>query len=83
MNGSLKLIHFFQAENVEDSIDQTWIVNGQSDEQKLLLSQHPKTNAVFVEGPHIIWLRDTNVTYYVLRGDPIPEKLPQIDNDGE
>lgn len=74
-------ISVLQTEDVEDSIDKTWIVNGQSNEQKILLSQHPKTKAVYVEGPYIVWLRDTNVTYFVLRGDPIVENLSEIDGD--
>lgn len=74
-------ISVLQTEDVEDSIDKTWIVSGQSDEQKSLLSKHPKTKPIFVEGPYIVWLRTVTVTYFVLRGDPIPQKPPEIDPD--
>lgn len=74
-------ISVLQTEDVEDSLDKTWIVSGQSDEQRSLLSNHPKTKPVFVEGPYIVWLRNVTVTYFVLRGDLIPQKLPEIDPD--
>lgn len=65
-------ISIYQTGDVESAIDDTWIVSGQSVVQCELLSKHSKDNAVYIEGPYLIWLRNKSIGYFVLRGDPPP-----------
>lgn len=66
-------ISIYSTDDVESSIDKTWIVSGQSPVQKELLGRHKKESAVYIEGPFLIWLRHRSVSYFVLRGDPPPD----------
>uniref|UniRef100_A0A8U7NZ84 Evolutionarily conserved signaling intermediate in Toll pathway, mitochondrial n=1 Tax=Corvus moneduloides TaxID=1196302 RepID=A0A8U7NZ84_CORMO len=50
-------------------------VSSQSPEQRELLAQHDPSQPVFVEGPFPLWLRGTLLSYFVLRGDPLPPHL--------
>jgi len=52
------------------AVDKTWIVSGQSQEQRDMIKQLPKDKAIYVEGGFRVWLRDTQVTYFILRGEP-------------
>lgn len=47
----------------------------QSPDQQELLARHGPARPVFVEGPFPLWLRSTRLSYYVLRGDPLPPHL--------
>ena len=58
------------AELSEIAVDKTWIVSGQSQEQKDMIKLLPKDKALYVEGGYRVWLRDTQVTYFILRGEP-------------
>ena len=62
-------ISIYQTNDVESSIDDTWIVSGQSIQQKELLDNHKKEAAVYIEGPFLIWLRNKSIGYFILRGD--------------
>uniref|UniRef100_UPI00358DE739 evolutionarily conserved signaling intermediate in Toll pathway, mitochondrial n=1 Tax=Myxine glutinosa TaxID=7769 RepID=UPI00358DE739 len=48
------------------------IVGIQSPDQQEELSKHDVNKPLYVDGPERVWLRDTAVSYYVLRGDVIP-----------
>lgn len=63
-------IQVYQTSDVENSIDDTWIVSGQSPSQKELLRKHDTKYAVYIEGPTLIWLRNKSISYFILRGDP-------------
>lgn len=82
-------IQFFDTQEVEDSIDKTWIISGMSDEQSTLLREHKKPNPIYIEGPSIIWMRNKSVHYFTLRSDPDLEKMERYkkkrieDTDGE
>ncbi|RMB93801.1 hypothetical protein DUI87_29793 [Hirundo rustica rustica] len=60
---------------------QPYIVSSQSPDQRELLAQHDPSRPVFVEGPFPLWLRGTLLSYFVLRGDPLPQHLrdPPLD----
>lgn len=62
-------VKVYETSQVESAIDETWIVSGQSPEQKQLLSEHKKQNALYIEGPHLLWLRQLPISYFVLKGD--------------
>lgn len=74
-----------QTADVECSIDKTWIVSGQSPEQKKLLRNHPRDSSLQIEGPHLIWLRDRTINYFTLVGDAVPDHMfeEDIDVDGK
>ncbi|XP_074882905.1 evolutionarily conserved signaling intermediate in Toll pathway, mitochondrial isoform X1 [Buteo buteo] len=55
----------------------------QSPDQQELLAQHGPARPVFVEGPFPLWLRSTRLSYYVLRGDPLPPHLREDPPDPE
>lgn len=79
------VVDVFDSSKVDDSIDETWIVSGQSPEQKKLLRRHPPMNAIRIEGPHSIWLRNRSLDYFILMGEAEPnENFEQrSDPDGE
>lgn len=72
-------INVYQTSDVVSSIDDTWIVSGQSPAQKNLLGVHKKESAVYIEGPFTIWLRNRSISYFILRGDA-PEE-PEVDEE--
>lgn len=68
-------VEMLDTQDVEDSIDKTWIISGMSDEQSQLLMEHKKPNPIYIEGPSLIWLRNKSVHYFTLRADPDLDKL--------
>lgn len=77
-------ITVFDSEDIEDSIDKTWIVSAISPVQSELLLKHDKNTAIFVEGPFVIYVATKSVDYFTLRADPIPNrKFPDYDPDGK
>jgi evolutionarily conserved signaling intermediate in Toll pathway len=73
-------ISVYGTKEVESSIDDTWIVSGQSQMQKELLAKHKKDAAVYIEGPSLIWLRNKSISYFVLRGDA-PKVVEEADDE--
>lgn len=71
--------------DVEDSLDKTWIVSGQSPEQRKLLREHPADSSLHIQGPFVIWLRNQTITYFTLVGDAVPDEMfeEDIDEDGK
>ena len=51
----------------EIAIDKTWIVSGISEEQQEMIKALPKDKPLYVEGGFRVWLRETQVTYFILR----------------
>eukprot|EP00095_Tigriopus_kingsejongensis_P005981 maker-scaffold48_size466083-snap-gene-3.21 protein:Tk05981 transcript:maker-scaffold48_size466083-snap-gene-3.21-mRNA-1 annotation:"evolutionarily conserved signaling intermediate in toll mitochondrial" len=70
------VLSIYDAEDLEESIDKTWIVSGQSPLQAGMIKSLPKNKALYVEGAFRVWLRKTQVNYFILRGDPIPRPPP-------
>ncbi|XP_053907821.1 evolutionarily conserved signaling intermediate in Toll pathway, mitochondrial [Cuculus canorus] len=62
---------------------QPYIIGAQSPDQQELLARHGPNRPVFVEGPFPLWLRGTRLSYYVLRGDPLPPHLREEPLDPE
>lgn len=59
----------FETKDVEDAIDNTWIVSAMSDAQEQLLQTQSPNNPIFVEGPYTVWVADQCIDYFVLRGE--------------
>jgi len=73
-------INVIKTEEIEDSLDKTWIVSGQSPDQQHLISKLPEGTALYVEGGFRVWLRDSQVTYFILRG-PAAAPPPPVEGD--
>lgn len=67
-------IHIYDTEIVEDSLDKTWIVSGQSPEQQKLLNERALETSLRVEGPFTIWLRNRTINYFTLIGEAEPDE---------
>ncbi|XP_055324733.1 evolutionarily conserved signaling intermediate in Toll pathway, mitochondrial [Sitodiplosis mosellana] len=76
-------VEVFDTEKVEDSLDKTWIVSGQSPEQKKLLNNHAIESPLKVEGPFDIRLRNRSIKYFTLIGEAEPDEnfAPKEDSD--
>uniref|UniRef100_A0A182J825 Evolutionarily conserved signaling intermediate in Toll pathway, mitochondrial n=1 Tax=Anopheles atroparvus TaxID=41427 RepID=A0A182J825_ANOAO len=74
-------IDVFDTQKVENALDHTWVVSGQSVEQMELLEAHEKQEPVYIEGPFVIWLRNRSINYYVLKSAPKP--LSPIEKPGD
>ncbi|XP_055942046.1 evolutionarily conserved signaling intermediate in Toll pathway, mitochondrial-like [Argiope bruennichi] len=74
-------IEDFNAENLEDSVDKTWIVSAQAPAQQKLIEEHPEEKALYVEGPTLVWLRKISMSYYVLCADPKIYPVVEEDED--
>ncbi|XP_063865697.1 evolutionarily conserved signaling intermediate in Toll pathway, mitochondrial-like [Scylla paramamosain] len=69
-------ITIYQTSEVEDALEDTWIVSGQSTVQQELLEKHPPGESIKVEGPFRIHLRNKSVGYFVLRAEAKPKPPP-------
>ena len=49
--------------------DHTFIAYAQSPVQKELINEHCVDDTLFVEGGYPIWIREKQLTYFVLRAD--------------
>lgn len=78
------VVDAYDTSKVENANDKTWVVSGQSPDQKKLLRRHPVGNAIRIEGPHTIWLRSRTINYFILMGDAEPDENFQqrTDPDG-
>lgn len=74
-------IKVYQAEDLPDSLDKTWIICAQSPKQKELIAEHSEKKPIFVEGPFRIWLREAQVHYFIVRSDPCIKSVPEVDED--
>lgn len=70
---------FVQTGKLDDSLDKTWIVSAQSPSQKELIEEMKPDRPLYVEGSFRVWLRDTSISYFVLRAD----NPAQYDDDDE
>lgn len=67
--------------DVQDSVDKTWVVSGQSREQKQLIEEHPVEEPLRIEGPFSIYLRSSAISYFILRAEPKAIRVLEIDTD--
>lgn len=77
-------VSVYNSKDIEDSVDDTWIVNGQSPTQMELLKEHDKSKPIYVQGVYRIWLKDMSVNYFVLKSEPTTLKRIELpDEDGK
>nr|BAI40012.1 evolutionarily conserved signaling intermediate in Toll pathways [Penaeus japonicus] len=78
---STSKITTYDTKDVEDAVDDTWIISGQSVIQQELLEKLPHGDPIKVEGPFRIFLRDKSVGYFILRAEARPPPVPQKKED--
>jgi hypothetical protein len=83
-------IHVSLTCELPDDQEDTWIVWGQSEEQRVLLDKLDTKTPLYVEGPFFLWLRTKTVEYFILKTDKLPDydlkvqKIKDFDeNDGK
>ncbi|KMQ97209.1 evolutionarily conserved signaling intermediate in toll mitochondrial [Lasius niger] len=59
----------FETKDIQDSIEDTWIVSAMSSLQERLLQTQSPSSPIFVEGPFTVWIADQCIDYFVLRGE--------------
>jgi len=75
-------LQVIDTEELPDSNDKTWVVSGQSFNQRELLENLKSGTALYVEGAFRVWLKENQVSYFILRGPPVPAlPPPTVDND--
>ncbi|KAI5651906.1 evolutionarily conserved signaling intermediate in toll pathway domain-containing protein [Phthorimaea operculella] len=72
-------VDVWQTEDIEASLDKTWVVSAQSQAQRELLAEQPPNEPLVVRGPFTVYLKDQIVTYFLLLGKTRPE--PKDDSD--
>lgn len=63
--------------DIEESLDKTWIISGQSLEQREMIARLPQSEALYVEGAFRVWVGQAQVNYFILRGTPVPRPAPR------
>ncbi|CAG9093741.1 unnamed protein product [Plutella xylostella] len=61
-------VRVWQTEEIEASLDKTWVVSAQSPSQRTLLAGQPPDEPLVVKGPYNVYLKDQVVTYFLLLG---------------
>ncbi|KAF9424096.1 hypothetical protein HW555_000805 [Spodoptera exigua] len=74
-------VEVWQTEEIEASLDKTWVVSAQSETQKILLADQPTDDPLVVKGPFNIYLREQVVNYFLLIGKIRPEIKDNTDPD--
>ena len=64
-------IVIYDSNDISESIDKTWIVSGQSPDQKEMITKLPKDKALYVEGGFRVWLREAQVSLIKLQNPRI------------
>lgn len=70
-----------ETKEIKDSVDQTWVVSGQSPDQRQLVVDQPIDKPLRIEGPFSTYLRNSAISYFVLRAEPVPIRILEIDSD--
>lgn len=73
----------YETKDVEDSIEDTWIVSAMSSLQEELLQTQSPNSPIFVEGPYLVWVADQCIDYFMLRGNTKKEEDTYEDPDGK
>jgi signaling intermediate in Toll pathway protein len=70
--------------DIENAVENTWIISAMSISQKELLAKHPLNSPIFVEGPYLVWVANQCIDYFLLRADATTQKKrPYEDIDGK
>lgn len=72
-------VEIYQTRDLEDAVDHTWIVSGQSPDQQKLIARHSAKEPLYVDGAFRVWLRNTSIAYFVLRSDTSTPLRPPSD----
>lgn len=73
----------FETKDVEDAIEDTWVVSAMSSLQEELLRMQPHNVPIFVEGPYTVWVADQCIDYFILKGEAKERENVYEDPDGK
>ncbi|VVC33258.1 Hypothetical protein CINCED_3A018933 [Cinara cedri] len=76
-------VKVYKTKDLEESIEDTWIVSGQSPEQKKLIAKHSDTVPIYIEGGFRIWLRKQSIVYFILRTEPSKEENDEKEDEDD
>ncbi|XP_076648474.1 evolutionarily conserved signaling intermediate in Toll pathway, mitochondrial [Halictus rubicundus] len=65
----------YKTKDIPDAVDDTWILSTMSRSQRELLAVQPVDQPLYIEGPFTIWVGDSHLDYFVLKGDPIKREI--------
>ncbi|XP_031849443.1 evolutionarily conserved signaling intermediate in Toll pathway, mitochondrial [Nomia melanderi] len=71
----LSKITEYKTTDVPGATEDTWILSTMSRTQEELLAVQPTDQSLFVEGPFNIWIGNSYLHYFVLKGDPIKREI--------
>ncbi|KAL0118305.1 hypothetical protein PUN28_009151 [Cardiocondyla obscurior] len=71
----------FDTKDVEEAIEDTWIVSAMSRLQEELLQRQPVDTPIYVEGPYTVWVADQCIDYFILKGTAREIKKVEINID--
>lgn len=71
----------YRTKDIPDAVDDTWIISTMSRSQQELLAVQPTDKSLTVEGPFMIWIGQSCMDYFVLKGDPIKREIIYDDYD--
>ncbi|XP_050421189.1 evolutionarily conserved signaling intermediate in Toll pathway, mitochondrial [Adelges cooleyi] len=73
-------VKVYHTKHLPESVDDTWIVSGQSPDQKKLIEKQQENIPVYIEGGFRLWLRKQSIVYFILRTEP-PEAIVEDNFD--
>ena len=68
-----------QAEELDTSVDHTFVAYAHSPMQAELIKRHPPQEAIFVEGGFNVWLRQKCLTYFVLKSEALANPVSHLE----
>ncbi|XP_078046629.1 evolutionarily conserved signaling intermediate in Toll pathway, mitochondrial [Augochlora pura] len=71
----------YRTKDIQDAVDDTWIISTMSKTQQELLAVQPTTKPLYVEGPFMVWIGENSLDYFVLKGDPIKREIVHTSGD--
>nr|XP_039271037.1 evolutionarily conserved signaling intermediate in Toll pathway, mitochondrial-like [Styela clava] len=57
------------------------IISVQTDHQREMLDHHDVTKPLFVEGPNMVYFQNKKIQYYIMRTDPIENKIEMSEQE--
>ncbi|XP_050544192.1 evolutionarily conserved signaling intermediate in Toll pathway, mitochondrial [Daktulosphaira vitifoliae] len=74
-------VKVYNTKNLEENFEDTWIVSGQSADQKKLIANQSENVPIYIEGGFRLWLRKQNILYFILRTEPPIKPKQVVDED--
>ncbi|KAF5284432.1 hypothetical protein FQR65_LT13538 [Abscondita terminalis] len=76
-------ITIYKTKDIPEALEKSWVVSGQSQTQRRLISENNVKKPIYVEGSFRIWLKNIPVNYFILRADPKPILKVKYEDDDD